>query len=247
MELKFQIQGQGQDILLLHGWGGSINSLEPLAQALAARGYRTINIEWPGAGSSAVPPKPLYLSDYAGLLQKIVTKLDLTDPIALGHSFGGKVLLRTALLQPQLFSKLIIVNASGIKPKNSFKKKVFRGISKGAATLEKIPGVSKISGGLKHAYYKFLVGELDYYKAGPMRETFKNIIAEDLDNELSNISTPTMIIWGKEDKITPIWMGEKMHSLIGDSKLEIVEGKGHGLPLIAADHVSELVSNYLHQ
>lgn len=247
MELKFQIQGQGQDILLLHGWGGSIKSLEPLAQALSARGFRTINIEWPGAGSSALPPQPLKLADYAELLKKIITKLDLTDPIALGHSFGGKVLLKASLLHPHLFSKLIIVNASGIKPKNSFKKKVFKGISKGASTFEKIPGVSKISGGLRHAYYKFLVRELDYYKAGPMRETFKNIIAEDLDNDLDNIKTPTLLIWGKEDKITPLWMGEKMHSLIAGSELKVVEGKGHGLPLIAAEQVSELVSDYLHK
>jgi pimeloyl-ACP methyl ester carboxylesterase len=247
MELKFQVQGQGQDLILLHGWGGSIKSLEPLAQALISKGYRAINIEWPGAGTSAVPVDPLQLEDYAQLLKKVVLKLNLTDPVALGHSFGGKVLLKTATTDPQLFSKLIIVNASGIKPRNSFKKKVFKGISSSAARLEKLPGISKISGSLRHAYYKFLVGEMDYYKAGPMRETFKNIIATDLDEQLNSITTPTLLIWGKDDRITPLWMGQRMHSLIPNSQLEVVEGKGHGLPLIAAEKVSELVSNYLHQ
>jgi pimeloyl-ACP methyl ester carboxylesterase len=188
----------------------------------------------------------LYLGDYVRLLESSIEELNLINPVVIGHSFGGKVILKTLLNNPQAFNRIVLINSAGIKPNNTIKKALFRGISKTAGKVAELPLLNKFKDQLEYGYYRYVVRELDYYKSKPMRETFKNVIAEDLDKQLSAINIPSLIIWGKQDKITPLWMGQKMHALLKGSQLQVVEGYGHGLPLVNPQKVAELIYNYLH-
>ncbi len=223
LEIEKTTKGNGQDILLLHGWGGNIESLHGLQEQLANKGYRVTNVSLPGFGKSEVPSEPWFMKDYALFIEELILGLKLKKPILVGHSFGGKVGIKMVLEFPYLISKLILINASGIKPKNSLKKLVF-------GTVSKILGPI-LPRKLKDFGYKYIVGETDYMNSGNMKETFKNIVNEHFDVELSQIDVPTQIIWSEKDTYVPLWMGERLHSLIPHSSFEIVREATHGLPL----------------
>ena len=63
-----------------------------------------------------------------------------------------------------------------------------------------------------------------------MQETFKNIVRENLEPSLSKINVPTLLLWGREDKIIPLWVAEKMNKLIKNSSLSIINDARHGAP-----------------
>jgi pimeloyl-ACP methyl ester carboxylesterase len=72
-----------------------------------------------------------------------------------------------------------------------------------------------------------LLGAEDYVETPELTETFKLVVSEDLSSFLPRITCPTLIIWGSEDRDTPVSFGKKMNELITDSKLVILEGAGH--------------------
>ncbi|MFH0856958.1 MAG: alpha/beta hydrolase, partial [bacterium] len=94
---------------------------------------------------------------------------------------------------------------------------------------------------LKFLYRIF--GASDYYncKNEIMRETFKNIIAEDLTPYLSEIKKPAIIIWGEKDKYTPLADGILMNKKIKNSKLHIIKNVGHGVHIYESEKVAEII------
>jgi len=244
MKLNYSVIGEGQDVILLHGWGGSSKSLAALQEKLATKGFRVYNLDLPGFGLSEFPEKPMHLSDYVELLAEFLTSLGLDRPIIVGHSFGGKVAVKTAVLKPELLSALVLINVSGLKPHNSTKKKILAPISKPFRLLFSLPVLKYLYAPLRQLYYRFIVREKDYYRSGKLRDTFVNIVNEHLDEELSQVNINTLIIWGAEDKVTPLWMGEKLNREIAGSRLEVVADIGHALPLKQPAIVAEIIYNY---
>src|SRR5690606_31876649 len=93
--------------------------------------------------------------------------------------------------------------------------------------------------------YRYILKSTDYIEAkNNLKETFVIINEEFFDNYVKNITTPTLIIWGKDDTQTPLWMGKTLHEKIKSSKLVIIEGT-HGLPLKKPVEVSEEIDNFL--
>jgi pimeloyl-ACP methyl ester carboxylesterase len=72
-----------------------------------------------------------------------------------------------------------------------------------------------------------------------------NLISTDLKPILSKIAIPTLIIWGREDKITPLSDGKLMHQLIEDSKLEIIENARHSPQFTHSNIVTNIIFNIL--
>lgn len=237
LEIEYEQIGKGHDVLLLHGWGGNIQSLKGVQELLAARKYRVTNISLPGFGNSEAPKGAWDLKDYVLFLEELILTLKLKRATVVGHSFGGKVSIKLAAECPDLISKLVLVNSSGIKPKNSLKKSVFGVFSKVFGPI--------IPKKLKSLGYRYVVGETDYINSGVLKETFKKIVNQHVDDDATQIATPTFIIWSEKDTYVPLWMGKRLNLLIPDSLLEVVEGATHGLPLTDPQKVSSLIDNFL--
>ncbi len=245
MKLSYSIKGKGRDLVLLHGWGGSSKSIDPLSISLVGKGFRVISIDWPGSGDTPIPTSALFLKDYSNLLIETIVELKLVNPVFVGHSFGGKVLLKTALMYPGVFQKMVLISASGIKPNNSLKKALFKKITKGAKRISALPLINKVEDKLRYSYYRYIVREMDYYKSARLKETLKNILEESLDEEITKINVPTLILWGDNDKMTPLWMGEKLQKTIKGSIIKVFKGFGHGLPLVNPEPVSVAISDFI--
>ena len=122
--------------------------------------------------------------------------------------------------------------------KNVIKKNVFKIITRVGKKI-----TTQTS--LKTLIYK-LTGEQDYNKADPiLKETMLNLISQDLEPIFSKIKVPTLIIWGRDDKATPLSDGKRIYNLISDSKFEVIENAKHSPQFTRPKDVAKIILNFL--
>lgn len=232
-------------LVILHGWGrGDLNKWQPAKKALEQAGFPVFLPALPGFFDTPAPQTAWHLSDYADFVTRYITSRKLIHPIILGHSFGGSIALKLALLQPDLIKGLILVNNSGLRGHPTLKTYLFLGLAKLGKLLFFIPPLILFRPLARWLLYH-LVGEKDYFLAhGVMRTTLKHILAEDLTPYVSGIKLPTLIIWGAQDKVTPLALGRYLHRLLPQSHLEVVASASHGLPFQKPQLLARLVTKF---
>ena len=171
--------------------------------------------DFKGFGNNKEMEKPYSLSDYCEDIKAYIKEKGLVKPHVIAHSFGGRVAVKLASENPELFDKIVLTGSAGLKPKRSVKYHLKRFAFKVARFF-----ISKEK--LTRFYSK------DYLSLSPiMRESFVKIVNEHLDDRLKLISNPTLIIFGNKDKETPLYMAKKLNKNIKNSKLVIIKQAGH--------------------
>lgn len=230
----------GAPLVLLHGWGGNINSLQKLAEEIGEYAINPIyNLELAGFGDSQMPKPVMSTHDFAEYLNEFLTNNKIKEPILIGHSFGGKTIIdavSSKLIKPKA---VVLICTSGIKPQNNLKKSASKLLKK------LVPQSIQNNKKLKTVFYKYIIKETDYLNSESLKESLSLIVEEHYDDKLEKIKIPVLIIWAENDSYVPVWMGRKIHSLIKDSKLIIVPNSTHGLPLHKPKIVSEIIYNWI--
>ena len=182
----------GKNIVLLHGWGQNIEMMDPIGKRLQKDFYITI-IDLPGFGKSSEPTYGYTVYDYFEIVDELLRKLKIKNPIMIGHSFGGRISIIYAAKKG--VEKLVLL-ASPFKrsvKKNTFKIKLLK-------FLKKVPVVKELE-----SYMKTKIGSRDYRNATPiMRLILVNTVNEDLTEYLKQIESPTLLIWGDLDTEAPL-------------------------------------------
>lgn len=212
----------------MHGWGGNCDSFAAIARSFS-KTHRVTLVDFYGFGKSPHPLQALTLQDYASGVLEIIEKTGMKNVSVIGHSFGGRVAI--LLAQTYAFDKIVLVDSAGIKPRRklSYYWKVYS--YKLAKKLH-----------LSTARFK---GSEDYSRLSPvMKKTFCNIVNYDLSPLIKQITAPTLIYWGKNDKATPMYMAKKMNRWIKNSGLVVVEG-GHYAYLEQSAHFSAILRSFL--
>jgi len=218
LKIFTRIAGEGNPFLILHGWGASIESWDKVQKKLSEN-FQVFVLDFPGFGKSDLPLDAWEVQDYVKFILDFSQRLGLEKFYLLGHSFGGRVAIKFAAQFPQRIQKLILVDSAGIKLKKGYIKKIVAGIASVLSIFKIIPGFQI---GRKF-FYRFILRKTDYLKAiGIMKEVFKKVVAEDLTHYLEKIITPTLIVWGNRDKITPIKGAYLMREKIKISELEVL-------------------------
>ncbi|MBQ8452103.1 MAG: alpha/beta hydrolase [Clostridia bacterium] len=207
-------------IVFLHGWGANKNSF--LWTREFFENYSLIFVDFDGFGESPEPKFPLTVDGYANNLKTILDNYEIKKLVLVGHSFGGRVAIKFLSKFQNLFpvTKLLLVDSAGIKPRRglNYYFKIFQ--------YKIIKKLSQKRPELKEKLDAF--GSSDYKKLSPiMKETFKNIVNEDLSFDAKKIQSQTILMWGKNDKETPIYMAKKLSKLINNSVLKVYENAGH--------------------
>jgi pimeloyl-ACP methyl ester carboxylesterase len=222
--------GEGQPILLLHGWGCSANIFKDL-QVELAKSFKVLAVNFPGFGNNEEPKTIWGVHEYAEWLEFFLLKTNIQNPIVLGHSFGGRIALIVNTYMR--ISKLILTGSSGL----------ILG-KKNAGIAKLIPDFLK-RGIFKKIGIKFF-GSDDYKNASPlMREILKKVIAEDLSSYTKHIYVPTLLVWGEKDKATPLEMGTKFKELIRNSRLEVIKNSGHYVFLEKKDEFMDIINDFI--
>ncbi len=248
--------------VFIHGWGGSRNSLGALAkelQRLFPQGsdLSLYMLELPGFGDTPIVEE-LNLKAYGKFVLENISLIDgATDDsiqlVFIGHSVGGKILLQLASsANLPTHSQLVLIDSSGINPKNSLKKNAFKFISSLYAPLKLLLlrlGLGKLQDFLQRVFYKFVVRARDYEKLNDkplLKTTFKNIIEEHISIErLQRIAQKVLILWGADDQVTPAWMATELNDNIKNSEKIIIPNGKHGLPLQQPELCAKYIFNFL--
>ena len=178
---------------------------------------------------------------------KAVYREEKIKPILIGHSFGGMIAIKYAVKYPEKIDKLILTGAAGIKHKLTVKQKILFVLVKAGKTLFSLPVINNFKKPVFKLFSKIARSrKKDYYSASPrMKEIMKNILAEDLTSCLDKIKSPTLLVWGREDKTTPLADGEIMKEKIKDSKLIIIDNANHSLPYQKAEEFAKIVEEFI--
>lgn len=225
-------------LVILHGWQSSKERWQKVKEGIEKAGIRVIVPDIPGFKQENELDRPWNLSDYNAWLEKFVEDQNLgTGFFLLGHSFGGALATKFVLTHPGQVGKLFLVASACIRRKTI--KKWFLGqVSKVFTIFSFLPFFPLA----RKAFYKFVVGPSDYLNAkGELKQTFLNVISEDLSSSLPGINVPTVIIWGGNDRATLVEDAYLINKKINNSKLVIIPGKGHSLQLEAPDQLIEAV------
>lgn len=168
-----------------------------------------------GFGTNADMPYPYSLDDYIAEIKEYIYKKGLRCPHVVAHSFGARIAIKAASEDGLLFNKLVLTGAAGLKPKSTFKKTVKRTVYR---VLKKFMSKEKLS----------WLFSPDYNALSPvMKESFKKIVSEHLDDRLKSIKNPTLLVFGAKDKETPLYMAKRLNKGIAESRLLIIENAGH--------------------
>lgn len=224
---------KGKDVVLLHGWGQNIEMMNPIGKGLESNYHITV-IDLPGFGSSCEPSYAYTIYDYYEVVCELLTKLNINNPVMIGHSFGGRVAIVYAAKKK--VSKLVLLSAPYRRStkRNTFKVKVLK-------FLKKVPVIKELE-----SYMKTKIGSLDYRNASPMmRNILVNVVNEDLTGYLKQIDAPTLLIWGDLDTAVPICDAKYAESIMKDAGLVIYEGCSHYAYLERINQTISVLKSFL--
>ncbi|MBD3250487.1 MAG: alpha/beta fold hydrolase [Candidatus Pacebacteria bacterium] len=239
-------------IFILHGWTldpSTPSKWEPFINQLQQKGFEPTLLKIPGLSSEL--KQTWELADYQSWLKMVLPDRKV---ILLGHSFGGQLAASFTARFPEIVEQLILVDSAGVRQKKGLaliKTRVFKLLAKtgklgvrllslGSNQLE-----SKLEAVLRRLLY-FLARERDYYQSPPeLRQTLANVLQADIQDILSKISVPTLLIWGQEDKSTPLNDAMIFNNKIPQSRLEVIKDARHSPQYTQPELTASLVSDFL--
>lgn len=225
-------------IIILHGWTKNPDKWNVFVEELQKRRIQADLLKIPGLTENS--EKIWKLQDYVQWLKNIVYK-EKKSVTLMGHSNGGRIALAFTNLCPEKVEKLILIDSAGIYH-NELTLRIKRAVFKTIAKIGKSLTASEM---LKNLLYK-IARESDYKDLDKnTRQTMINLISVNLKPILSKIKIPTLIIWGANDRITPIADGMLMNNLIKDSKLRIIAGARHSPQFTHAKEVADIIAGQL--
>lgn len=242
IELHYDVSGAGAPLVLMHGWGCNSSTVASIAN-VASQTHTVYNIDFPGFGASTEPSEVWGVEEYTRVIEFLVKAENMQAPALIGHSFGGRVGILYA--SRNSVSKLILVDAAGIKPKRglSYYYKVY--------TYKAMRRLAELTM-TKDKARRFLDrqrakrGSSDYASSTPMmRAILSKVVNEDLRAVLPSIKAPTLLIWGEDDTATPLADAKLMSRLIPDAGLVSFTNCGHYSFLDNPMRFSAVLHNFL--
>lgn len=246
INVNYIIQGENKknEVILLHGWGASIDAFLPVYKYLS-KDYKVYVIDMPGFGKSEEPPKNYFVLDYAKVILEFIKRLEIKNPTLIGHSFGGRVIMKLVGELGFTPKNIVLVDSAGVKPRRKpsyyFKVYSYKLAKNTVKFLFNKEKAEKIINDMRKKH-----GSTDYKNASDtMRSVFINVVNEDLRYTLKNIKVPTLIIWGEKDLDTPLKDAKIIESLVPDSGLVVLKGAGHYSYLDNLNEFLIIIDNFL--
>ncbi len=228
LNIEYIDEGEGEVVLLLHGWGARASSYRCIIDMLTPH-FRVIAPDMPGFGGSQEPSFPYTAENYADFVCAFCKAMAIKKAVLVGHSHGGRTIIKLVTSSKTLLEvpKIILLDSAGLIRKKSFSQKMKIARFKLAKKLFGKGPFEKLFPDLIEKMRK-KNGSADYAAATPvMRKSMVSVINEDLSGVLSKITAPTLLIWGENDTDTPMYQAKTMEKSIPDCGLVTIKGAGH--------------------
>ena len=246
LETHYLEGGQGEPVVLVHGLGSQALDWARLLPRLVKAGYHVYAMDLPGYGSTAAPPDRSYsIPEQARFVESFLTALGLDRVALLGISMGGWISATVALEQPQRVTRLVLMDSAGFPFQRDFDLAVLA--PKTPAEVDALmslvtPHPTPIPLFVKEDVIRH------FAKRRWVVERALRSMADTtgyLDSRLSSLKVPLLLVWGKQDALTPLALGEAMHRAVPDSVLEVYEGCGHVAPMFCEPRVGPNIIRFL--
>ncbi len=230
--IRYLEAGDGPPLVHLHGAGGL--RLTP-AHDLLSQSFRVIAFEMPGFGAATENDRTRTTRELALTMAEAAGKLGLDRFNLMGTSFGGTVALWLAVQRPEQVAALVLEAPAAIRPEGSepvsgSPEEIARRLY---AHPDRIPAAPAVDPGLA-ARRLALVRRL----RGPGRDA-------DLEKRLSELATPTLIVFGTRDGVIPPDMGRIYKDLMREAHLVFVYDAGHAIAAERPEAFAEVVGDFL--
>ncbi|HYL97855.1 MAG TPA: alpha/beta hydrolase [Blastocatellia bacterium] len=232
VKIHYLEAGSGPDVILLHGLGGDASNWASTIGPLSQK-YHVIVPDQVGFGKSDKPVIPYRVGTLVDFLDSFMSVLKISKASLVGNSLGGWTAAAFALAHPDKVDRLVLVDAAGFSLEKGVDPHVLNGLN--PSTREGVKQLMSLV-----VYNKAMFDNpatLDLLFARKMAtgdgytiQQFINSIinGEDvLDNTVSGIKQPTLIVWGKQDMLVPLATGERYHKSISGSELLVFDKCGH--------------------
>jgi len=232
--------GDGEVLLLLHGLFGALSNFEGIIQHFAS----THNVMVPLLPIFEMPIRQVSLNGLVDHINAFVVFKELESAHVMGNSLGGHLALLFALAKPEFVDTITLTGSSGLFETgmgSSFPKRGdYEYIKTKTGETFYDPSVAT----------KELVDEVfdivnDRNKAIRIIYTARSALKHNLADKLHQLEMPTLLIWGKQDTITPPFVGEKFHELIKNSELHLVDKCGHAPMMELPKQYNEIFGDFL--
>ncbi len=234
-------QGEGRPIIILHGLMGGLSNFQGVSEHFPSKGYQVL-----------VPELPIYdmpmlkttVKNFAKFLEEFIEFKGLKDVILLGNSLGGHIGLLHTKLYPEMVKALVITGSSGLYEKAMGDGYPRRGdydfIKQKAEDVFYDPKVAT-----KEIVDEVFATVNDRMKLVKTLAIAKSAIRHNMSKDLPHMNTPTCIIWGKNDMVTPPEVAEEFHELLPDSDLFWIEKCGHAPMMEHPDEFNTILETWL--
>ena len=243
-----------QTMILVHGLGSNGSESWDEISDEFAKHYHIVTLDLPGFGQSpgpfGVPASP---ESYSGLIKRIVSVYAKSKVIFVGHSMGAAIGLHFVSHNPQVVDKAVLIDAAGILQRAAYLKFLTRKTQKKSSKSihsEKTSTTSTFNT-VTDVWVEILDGlsSINTIKS-LFRENLHvqiaiNLIETDFSNDLRNIQTKTLLIWGEDDPVAPVRTGKMLNFHLNKSKLIVLPNGGHTPHIKTPTEVATIVHQWL--
>jgi pimeloyl-ACP methyl ester carboxylesterase len=227
-------------IIFVHGaaanhlvWGFQMRALADIAHAIA--------LDLPGHGRSD-PPGRNNINDYSNVVLGLLAALDVDHAVIVGHSMGGAIAQKVALVQPDRVAGLVLI---GTGARLRVMPAILDGVLSDVNQIAKIVVDNSYASTLDPAMRQRAIAE---FVACPPQITHDDFVAcntFDILARVGDIHAPTLVICGKQDNMAPFKYSEFLASKIPNARLVPVEKAGHSVMIERADEVNHQLSEFI--
>jgi len=264
VRVRYWQAGQdGTPVLLVHGFGASVEWWERNAAALATR-HRVYALDLPGFGRSEQLPETPSLPMAAGFLQRFLDAVDAPRAHVVANSMGGLIALQLSVHYPGAVDRLVLVSPAGfarqihwvfrllplpvlgrwlVRPGRRKLEALHRRFIHGDSSwltadwLDRIHALERLPGAAQMLF--------DVARIGVNLGGIRADILEPLHQALSHLTAPTLIVWGDRDRLVPPGQAQIGQQLLPNAQIQIFPGCGHCPQLECAAEFNELLLAFL--
>jgi pimeloyl-ACP methyl ester carboxylesterase len=238
----------GKPVVLVHGLGGRAEDWRNLAPILTRWGFRVYLPDLPGYGQSEQPRDFSYsVHDEAEAVVGFLDALRLHQVDLGGWSMGGGIAQHVAARHPERVRRLMLFDSVGIYETPKWDVNLF--MPKTPADLDQLDALLMPNPPQVPAYIARDILRRSKKNAWVIHRAIDSMMTgnDATEKMMPDLKMPVLLVWGSEDRITPLSQGKKMNQLIPQSQLGVFQGCGHLAPTQCANDIGPVVVEFLEQ